>query len=170
MFILKCCQASHTYCVWSVCGSSSDKHKPCSLKRCVRLPQLLPSYSPLLWDLILVQVSVRTIPWGRLLPGVRTMPWVPFWSTWIALLAAHLPARPLECAHRCVKRSLQQNSCQVLLDFMFLPVLWCSCVPCGVCAAPAAVSPQAGTTCGTMQFCGKWDSRSPNMLLLICNV
>lgn len=136
VFILKCCRASQTYCTWSVYGpfgqSSSDKCKPCSLKRCGRLPQLLPGPCAVL---------SRDHSTREAVTCLKTLEKVPFWSTWIALLAAHLPARPMGCARSCVKKSPQQNSCLILWDFLLLPVLWCSCAPCVFCAAPVASSP-----------------------------
>lgn len=57
----------------------------------------------------------------------------------------------MACAHSLVKKSPQQNSCQIHLGFMLIPVcqkmLLCSRVPCELRAAPAAAFQVMGMTC-----------------------
>ena len=85
---------------------------------------------------------------------------VPFQSTWIISLAAHLPAWLMVCPHTSVKKSLQQNSCQIHLGFMLIPAhrktLWCSRAPYALCAAPAMSFQVTGMTCP-----GGWDDAIP---------
>lgn len=78
---------------------------------------------------------------------------VPFLSTWITSLATHLPAQLMECAHSSVKKSLQQNSCQIHLRFMLIPAFWKTRVPCALCAATTTFFQVTDMACH-----GGWDN------------